>query len=837
MYEEEDEDIYDFPDYYDDEEEIPAICRSDWRKPYVYESRNFWMPIPIPKDQVGNSLTALRSMSDSDLLSVPVSMVCHILRTNASDDIQVISPRTTPLAMTAGRVSDTTRKIDTYIVGSRAVIDAEWPTVDGFVTSEDLPGEPLDANSEPLSNRPATHSRSLLAYNHEIADPVIKAYLKARSLCDLMRRPDVCGDSELLAENLTTAWQTDSDALTTMTSASLAPSGDLLRYAIGVDTVYPCLNAPLHVKQCISVGSFGHAREPYGEHAAIDWRRIRVLCEASFHLSTRSEGIPLTKLALTQPPGDPHAPVGRKGTLTFRPLPGSVWDTNPLTFALNPSKYIPQVTLRANRVGAYIAESLATVMDIARPMMVAAPVRGTITSVPTKRITSVSRTAEGIVTGYVTLLNVMHKGALRGKTAAATVRDIIYEDLTTSARPASVRALWTVETFVVLARQMSIPISRDFRLVHAVASSFSDAASDARQKLVVESERRGMTLDAWWEDICSVLPAEMLRLREGTGSWALAMAWLVLNPPTDKWRKLTPALKYESLADIARTAPHSMRLPAKIGSEERVFAAAKATAQSIARTYSAYYSAVRDACGLMMSSLAVHKGTWEYEALELSRAMWNIRMATVSTMSVSHAVDDKRNILTTTSMRLVLKTSPYAAYTAWHTLLQNCRHVSSEAKAYFPQQVEGPVSTAFGRYTKPLIAGVLRNRVFRYVDEPATLANDLEKTLREAMEDIMQVARGYESETVLVQTAVLVPTVRTINMESAMMRNIDGYDIYDAISTLEYPDTEEYLKYFENLPDETQDILMRVPYKTVDDALRALVSADVGSSHSVDAVR
>lgn len=514
-----------------------------------------------------------------------------------------------------------------------------------------------------------------------------------------------------------------------------------------------------------------------------------------------------------------------------------MWNTNPLTFALNPSPYAPQVGLKANRVGAYIACSLATVMDIARPMMASAPIHSTITSVPTKRITSISRTAEGIVTGYVTLLNVMHKGALRGKTAAATVRDIIYEDLTTSARPASVRALWTVETFVVLANQMSVPTSRDFRLVHAVASSFSDAASDARQKLVVESERRGMTLDAWWEDICAVLPAEMLRLREGTGSWALAMAWLVLNPPTEKWRKLTPALKYESLADIAKTAPHSMRLPARIGSEERVFAAAKATAQSIARTYSAYYSAVRDACSLMMSSLAVHKGTWEYEALDLSRAMWNIRMATISTMSVSYAVADKRNLLTTESMRLVIKTSPYAAYSAWHTLLQSCRHVSSEAKAYFPKQVDGPVSAAFSRYTRPLVCGVLRNRVFRYVDEPAALANDLEKTLREAMEDLMHVVRSYESERVIAQVSTSLPTTRTINMESAMMRKIDGFDIYDAISTLEYPDDEEYLKFFENLPDETQDVLMRAPYKTVDDALRALVSADVGCSYSVDAVR
>jgi len=713
---------------------------------YYERSRAYWMQVPMPRELAPTGGAPLHDLPDAVLLTMSPTLLVHSQRTAACRGLQVISPRAVPLSCCAARTMEPRRTTDMFIVGCNASRSVEWPVVASPVPADLLPGEPIDAYPYEPSLRPRTHTTGVVAAAARESNPVVRAFIIGRALVDLQRRADVGGSGDALSTHIAAAWGVDRDVYDSMAQASLAPQGPLLRYAVRADMAYPMLNAPVHARKCISVGANTAGRDVFGEDAAIDWRRIRVLAEAVFYMSSRLENHHLTDMALLTPPGDPRADPRRAGVLQFRPLPGSVWCHAPSTFRLDieDMRPISAATILPDKVRA----AVDTFMDSARPVALAAVDVQRLDLVPTARARFKGRDSNEIMTGYHTVLARAATFSSRGKTSVSAVRDYIYNYMKSEETLGGIRALWMVRYLHETARQAGISMLLDDAVVRQLASRFSEAAMDMRVKLAAEAHKRGSDLETWWADVACMLPGSMSGLQEGSASWAIAIAHFLVHPYSHKWAGLPKALAVQSHRSLAAGATRHVRLPARIRSQARVYEAACATARALASSYSAYYGAMYDVGRMLAASMRRMGNTLTAEKLDIAAMTWDLRAKVAATVEITVVTDGTTATLGSHTGPYRMHTSPYAAYSRLRGAVEASRSVPTTIKGMFPHHVDGPISDVFHRIQAPLFHGSAppAERLFRYVNRPATLASDIEGTLRMMHDDIEATIIAYELE-------------------------------------------------------------------------------------------
>jgi hypothetical protein len=289
-----------------------------------------------------------------------------------------------------------------------------------------------------------------------------------------------------------------------------------------------------------------------------------------------------------------------------------------------------------------------------------------------------------------------------------------------------------------------------------VAARIPDLTDDLRTRLAVEAGRRGSDLDAWWRDLAAVLPSEIKGMSEGSGSWALAVAHMLIHPVTDKWVGLTRAMSYASHVAMASAELTGVRLPARIGSTERVFEASRAVARRLGRSYSAYYGAMYDVSCVISDRLRRAGNKAGAEKVLLAGGMWRIRARVAGTIDLhdDDSVSATAGEVPHSGGTFRMTTAPYSAYQLWLSAVNASPTVRKDAKAQFPLRAPKTVSECFlganqAMFTPSQGAAA---RLYRYSNNPALLAAEIERTLVMIRNDIALVAAQYDTEDLDIET-------------------------------------------------------------------------------------
>jgi hypothetical protein len=795
---------------------------------YLARSHNYWQQIPLPSEFSLSGTNILAAMTDEVLLGMSSSLIAHVQRTEASNGLQVISPRAVTLGGIAARTGHSKRTTDMFLVGSSASRNLDWPTVKGRIDDHLFWAEPIDAYPSEPASRPKTVTTGLLPSTRLISDPITRAFLTGRALVDLQRRPDVAGSAEALSAVLATCWGVDPDAYEDLAEASLAPSGPLLRYAIRTDGVYPTINAPIQARKCITVGANTAGRHLYGEHSAVDWRRLRVLAEAVFYQSSRLENYTLAQMSLDIPPGNPRAPPNRSGILQLRPLPGSVWSFDSSTFRLEVDTDISAI------VGVVVPERVRLAVehyhDSARPVAHAEAGRMNVSYSTSLEHSITTETREGVVAGYKAVLTANATVSARGRTSAAAVRGFVYDCLAESTSLSAIRTLWLARYMHETTEALNLTHLLDVTTTRHIAARMSDVTTDMRMKLGVEAGRRGSDLGSWWESMTAQLPGEIRAMSEGSASWSLALSHLVLHPATPKWAGLVRAMAHASHATMARGHLKDVRLPAKLGSAERSFAAGTAVARQLGTSYGAFYLAMYDVSSVLAARLRRAGNRAGAEKIHLAGLMWDIRAKLAATVSL-HAVDgtsEEAGAFNSRHGRYHLTTAPYPAYQRWHRELNASKVVPRSAKVRFPHHTPPKVSLALAGITEPLFSIPVgsTSRLYRYAACPDKLAKDIERTLDLITTDVSLVMSYYDHEEEEVRQA---PDPRPGRSEpvaalaldlARFVPRVDSY--WDVIAKMEPLDAQDMVDSMAKMDDALSSEIEAESYESIEALKRAV---------------
>jgi len=744
------DDIFDFG-FCDDFDDGPALPPSDLTgiftsDSYYHRSHEYWMQVPLPEEHVPTGGNPLASLDDDVLLTMSPALIVHVQRTAAMGGMQVVSPRAMSLASMAARTDETRRTGDMFLVGSNANRNLDWPVLSDPIPEHLFPGEPIDSYPSELAARPKVVTTGLVGALGAVRDPVLKAFIVGRACVDLQRRSDVAGSADALSALLAACWGVDPDEFNEMSEASLAPVGELLRYAIRADDTYPIINAPVHARKVISVAANTSGRALYGDTAAVDWRRLRVLAESVYYMSVRTENRNLAQMSLPVPVGDPRADPCRPGILQFRPRPGTIWTYASNTFRIDIEHEPSHV--HAVDVPHRVTAAIRSYYETARPLAIAYDQGVRLSAVASSAIQPKSATSEQVIAGYKTVLSVATAYSVRGRTSSAAVRDFMYQYMATNQNLPVLRCLWMVKALRDTAKQMGSSDLLDAVSTRHVASRLIDMITDMRMRLAVEAGRRGATLDEWWADMGALLPGGLRSAAEGSTAWAHAIAHLMLHPPTSKWHGLTSALARASHSHLAAAHLTGVRLPAVLRSTARVYTAAEAMVRQLARSYGAFYGAMFDTAGILAAQFRRRGHMSMSRQCEAAGAMWDIRAKMAATAHLEVESDRTTNIVASRRDRYRIGCSPHAAYTRWRDTMARLK-VSTPAKMrIFPHHVTGKVSMIFDGKTEALfgLPGLTDVRLFRYVAQPSRLCVDMEATIAMMVQDVNNTVKFYESE-------------------------------------------------------------------------------------------
>jgi hypothetical protein len=736
-----------------EEEDAPPIPGTDFtlltdEDPVYISSKFNWMQIPLPEHLAPTGGAPLAGLSDEDLLYMSPALIVHTMRTAASGGLQVVSPRQTPLASLGARVISEKRTSDMFLVGSTASSNIQWPVLSDPPSATLLDHDVLDSASADPSLRMRTRTEGLVSTSAPRVDPMTRAFVTGRAMIDLQLRPDVCGDYDAVAESIAAAWGLGREAFNEWQYASVAPMGALLRYAIRADTVYPVHYAPVQARKCLSVGASTLGREIYGRYCAIDWRRMRVLCEAVFYLAARIEKHHLSDLASAAPPGDPRARPKRPGILQFRPMYGSVWTFEPKSFRIDRCKTVTIPAAAGSRTR--LMSALDQFYGGARAAAVAQAIGAEIHVVPTTTRPVPRDSVNALVTGYRKLIERATTVPARGKGASPSTRNYLYSVLTDVSSSRLSEVAWVILTIRSTVVDMKSPLLIDDDLISRVSRAVYTWMPDIRARVSAEAERRGEDLDTWWLDICSSLPDRYKDMPEDSLSWVVASVYFMLRPYSPKWVALPDAIRHKLFETSSVAYTQTARLPIMIGSTERIWAAVDSCRHWLSEKYTAFYGAVSLAANMLYDSAMRQNLPRVAEIMKFSELTWNIRRAVAQTMRVVPGPSGSRSHYTTVTDGVVfhMVTAPYRAYANMRSWCIRTKNVLPAFCGQLPEAVDGSVSEAIaGVYDGPVpLVALPQSRLVRYAHSLSALAADMEKTVMEMRDEIKAVVQFYARE-------------------------------------------------------------------------------------------
>lgn len=725
--------------------EQPEMEPDEWEAPPILASaadafhrsiQSYWQMLPVDEATSRSAQEVLDSLSDEELLQVPASVIVHLQRTSAAGGIQIVSPRQVTLGGIAGRVQEGRRQPDMHLVGSNATRGLPWPVAAGYILAGLWHNEPLDAYPNTPSVRSRTRQETVVVRGEQELGPVELAVVKSRALIDMQRRPDIGGDAEGLSEALAAAWGISPDLYYDVAGALVEGSGNLLRYAIGPDKHYPVVHAPIQARKVMSVAAMATGRDIYGEYAALDWRRMRVLAEAVFYMSARTEGYTMVDMAQMRPVGDPSAPVTRSGLMQFRPMPGSVWTFDPGTFRLqNVGSVRPTSGLILPE---RLSEILDSQLDSVRVRTMSGPAAARVTYASAQVPQTTSSVGEALIAGYELVTRTAAAFQAKGYTADSAAAGFIYNCMSGDRSGNAVEAVWITRSIADAARSLGLTHAVDARMARQAGARLRILTDDLRQKMVVEAEKHGSTLEEWWYDFGARLPMELRCATESNQSWACGIAWYLMAKPSPRWVRLSSALANESHRALASVHLASTTVAPAESVKRQMEEMLRVATARLSRSYGAYYHAVSDACYLLAGRMARGGATEESQVLRVAGRMWDIRAAATYTLGITMTDlgSSACGVVRGVDAEAVgwLKTSPYAAYAKWR---ETARAAQLDVAAY-SEQVRGHVSDVFKNKTRPLADcfGMEGTRVMRYVERPARLYDDIESTLAEVTETL-----------------------------------------------------------------------------------------------------
>jgi len=721
-----------------------VISDADPLRAYVERSNAHWMQIPLPVEAAPVGGSPLATLTDDELLTMNVGTLVHIAQTAANGGLQVISPSQTPMATLMARTKHSRRTADMHITGSVASRVAQWPLVRGSLPSNLFPDTPIEPSADTPSVRRKTRTLSLAPPATEMVDPLVTAFIKARAMLDLQSRPDVCGDVRSLVDVLATAWDVGTSQIMDLPDVSLAPTGDLLRYAARADRVLPRVHAAVNERMCVSTGAPAIGRLVYGQHAAVDWRRARVVCEATFFMSTRAEGNSLYKMAGKSRPGDPSADPMRPNVVQMRPRPGCVWSCDPRSFALR-----PMVTVRRDRdkpLPARVVAAMTTYEDHVRPISAAIAAGASVSLTRASVMTNVNVTAESLVRGYLTVATSHLAATPRGKTAAATVRNALYQCITGAPTNSSIKLVSTAAALGPGADDRALRSSIGAPAYMRLGRLFQSIATTMRTELSVEAARRGDTLADWWNDMRAQLPLDLQVMDESSQSWASAAMWCLVNAPSARWSALEFALSKAQLRSLTTRGIASARLPIVRRSPARIAAAVKARLGEISKTFSARFYAVSDAAVALEEIATIRGHTTSVSVYAIAAAQWRIRAEQMRTLMLVRGSGPYTLVLDKEEWRLT--TDPSRAYTSCRHILQSAKGVQQSVVTMLPNHISHTVSNTLLESASCVFPNVTpyASRMLRYVCDLHRLAGDMERNMSEVLTDLLETLTRYSTE-------------------------------------------------------------------------------------------
>jgi hypothetical protein len=702
--------------------------------------------IPLPDAYVPTGGDPLAAMSDEALLNMPPHLIAHVQRTAAQGGLQVISPRQTPFSSLMVRTSTEERELGDHIVGSTASPGVEWPTLDDYDFSHLLPDQPLCPLPADVSVRTKTVTEPLTSSNRVLSDPILSCLVKGRAAIDLLRREDVNGGAEELTELLANAWGITRAEMDDMDAFTLGITGSLLRHCIKADEVFPMLHAPIQVKRSIGVGVSQVSRDVLPDDSAMDWRRMRVFCEAVFHLSTSIEGIPLTKITARPPPGDPTAAGNRRGTLCFRPAPATSWLHSPDTFCVTPVKMTDG--MRGRGIPTEVYQALSRYVDVARPMTKVEAVHQRVRAKRSYATDIDVPVGETLTSGYRLMTKCLLVGTARGRTSSATVRNLIYKALEVAKLPLRMR----------LARYISIATSeckthlghKDVpdRVIDKLANKFRVLGDMIRLKVAEEATKRGHTIEEWWSDCMAQVPSKFMEFKEGTMGWTKIGLWLTFKANSDKWIALSKAVRYSALREAEVSAVGSMALPPAVGSAERIEAVGRATVKRVTETYSNYYLGVADVCHALGDELEEDGRPRTAAMVREAGYLWTLRARSIRgsnfyAIAKEEKTKSKHHVrFEYDTIDMILAPAPYRAFEAYCKHVESADWLPTDFKQHISEFHDPVISKCFTTYRRHIMPA--RETVAtKYLAKPWELGYDMERAWDELISDIRRNIRVF----------------------------------------------------------------------------------------------
>lgn len=730
----------------DDSEFFAPVGSNEQLRRIIENSNRHWMQIPIPVEYAPCGGAPFAAYSDDEIMAIPPALLVHVLQTASNGGLQIIAPQQIPLGDTILRTAEKRHTKDMMLVGSVASRNMDWPVVSSPVPAHLFPDTPIDGGAIAVAVRKKTKTIPLAPRTEDTDDPVVKAFIQARALIDLQARTDVGGDPRSMAEIMANAWGVSANQILDLPSVSLAPTGELLRYAARADQVTPRIYSTLNTLLCISSAAHTTGRLVYGRHAAVDWRRARVASEAAFLMSMKSEGYSLLDMRLDERPGDPRASPIRAGIFQTRPRPGCVWSCAPETFRLTPK--IGPATERDGVIIPRVMEALVRYDEEARPVAMARTGGTGMSHAVTTRLSLTDDTYESLITGYVMGVEGHAAGMVRGKTAQRTVRSVMYNSLSGMPTTAKIRLLELARAFTDATAEAGL--TKLWDAYRHMANCFGSICSEVRSTIAAEAIVRHTTLDDWWSDFASALPKELQQQKEGTAAWGAGMFWMLCNPPEPKWRSLQTAMAVAQMTQLTTISVPEQYLPIVRRSVGRVTAAMHSRCSAVSHAFSERYAAMTHLAMIMGDEAESRKKMAWKRRLRVAGAMWDLRAEVARTMTlvpIDPAVElHVRGIVVVGGTFYRLTCNPYKAYNNLRSCIKADTSIPAEVRSRFPSHVATEVSQVFrgmGTFSTDI---KYQSRLMRYYSDPARLGEDIEATLRAAHVDILETVELYTAE-------------------------------------------------------------------------------------------
>jgi hypothetical protein len=788
-------------------------------------------PFPLPSEAVPVKTSQFQDLSREMILNAPAHLMVHLQRTAAQGGMQVISPRQTPLTSMMNRKCQEKRLLGDHVVGSIAEPLEEWPTMDDMDFSQLLPDEPLPPSDVEVTHRTRTKTVSITSATGMLSDPILACLIKGRAVIDILNRHDVQGDGAGVATLLADAWGLKEGDIMDLDGFSLGYDGPLLRHAIKSDEVYPTIYAPVHQRKSISVGSNEVSKKNLAEDTALDWRRMRVFCEAVFSMATSIEGYPLKAMRAIPPPGDMTAPGNRPNVMVFIPAPCTAWVHCPSTFAVNP--VLERRVSKSRAIPEEVAMALARYVSVVKPMTHAMKVGHKATTQVTHLQPVEFAESETIQSTYAHVISRMATTGARGRTPAKTLRNFIYETICAADMGFAAR----INQYIQLAKsEVKVHLGTTDvpdRLIDKLADSFLGIGKAIRLKITAEATMRGHTVEDWWDDVTAQCTPRYKNMAESSRGWALVGMYLIFKSPTPKWTALASAVNYATIRDLARRAVGSVGLPAEVGSAERLLHAARHVARSVSRVYAEQYAGVGDV-GMALADVLKEQGKERSsEALREGAILWHLRGRVFRAVNVELlgkgklAKSANHYIAHGDPISINLAPAPYTPYKAYMVHLAKSEYVPDSVKNLFPEVIASKISSVFQKIKRPIMP-CKQSRVTKYLACPADLGNDMEKAWSELVWDMEWVLAEYGAKKPD-PIPMIVPVEQTVVIEEIHLEiprhvpSTDGKKDYFEIMARAGIEAADYIDdLLEELDEATSDMIMEGTYRTVDEILMTI---------------